>query len=225
MQPLHNQRFDIYRLIHKGLRAYLTDTLLAIGRMDCSASADLHAGLTQLHGLLDFCESHQQHEYEVSHPAMERCQPGSAADMSEHHQQHVDMIAELRGAAQQLRASAAAERELLSAQLYRKLALFVADNLAHMHEEETRNNGVLWNCYSDAEIQEIHDAIVSSLPPQENAVAMEWMLAALNHQERHALLSGMRREAPLPVFESTLAIARQNLPQSEWNKLQFALAC
>ena len=101
----------------------------------------------------------------------------------------------------------------------------MADNLAHMHEEETRNNSILWNCYSDAEIQAIHQAILQSIPPQENAVAMHWMLAALNHQERHALLSGMRREAPQPVFENTLAIAQQNLPRSEWNKLQFALAC
>ncbi|NPU91576.1 MAG: hypothetical protein HPY82_06645 [Gammaproteobacteria bacterium] len=222
---MHQQRFDIYRLIHKGLRAYLTETLLAVGRMDLDASADLHAGLTQLHSLLDFCESHLQHENTFIHPAMNLCQPGSADSMSDHHQQHVAMIAELRGAARQLRACAQPDRELLAAQLYRKLALFVADNLAHMHEEETRNNSILWNCYSDAEIQAIHQAILQSIPPQENAVAMHWMLAALNHQERHALLSGMRREAPQPVFENTLAIAQQNLPRSEWNKLQFALAC
>lgn len=147
---MQHQRFDIYRLIHKGLRAYLTETLLSVGRMDIAASADLHAGLTQLHSLLDFCESHLQHENEFIHPAMNRCQPGSADSMSEHHHQHEDMIAELRGAANQLRASAQADRELLAAQLYRKLALFVADNLAHMHEEETRNNSILWSCYSDA---------------------------------------------------------------------------
>lgn len=222
---MKTQRFDIYRQIHKALRAYLTDTLLNIGRMDLASSSDLHAGLTQLRELLDFCESHLQHENEFIHPAMNTCRPGSANDMNEHHQHHVHMIEELRAAADQLLAVHHDEREQFGAQLYRKLALFVADNLAHMHEEETVNNRILWECYSDAEIHAIHGAILQAVTPQENAVVMQWMLPSLNHQERHELLSGMRREAPQPVFEGTLEIARQNLPRSEWNKLQFALAC
>lgn len=222
---MQTQRFDIYRQIHKALRAYLTDTLLTIGRMDLASSSDLHAGLTQLRELLDFCEKHLQHENEFIHPALQARRPGSADSMYAHHQHHEQMIEELRAGVDQLLAVHHHEREQYGAQLYRKLALFVADNLAHMHDEETLNNRILWECYSDAEIHAIHDAILQVIPPQENAMVMQWMLPSLNHQERHELLSGMRREAPQPVFEGTLEIARQHLPRSEWNKLQFALAC
>jgi len=218
------QRFDIYRLIHKGLRSYLTDTLLAAGRMDPLSEADLYAGLQQLHGLLDFCESHLHHENTFVHPAMDKVQPGCAQSMYDHHHHHEAMIADLRGAADQLRATPANQREPLAANLYRALAVFVADNLAHMHEEETRNNAILWQGYSDDEIRAIEHAIVGSISPEKNAEVMQWMLPAMNHQERHQFLSGMRREAPEPVFAGTLEIAKQMLPHSDWNKLQFALA-
>lgn len=220
-----SQRFDIYRLIHKGLRSYLTETLLTIGRMDPQSEADLHAGLIQLRGLLQFCQNHLEHENTFVHPAMEKVLPGCAESMYTHHQHHDAMIADLRGAADQLQATPAAKRDALAATLYRSLAVFVADNLAHMHEEETRNNAILWQGYSDDEIRAIEHAIVASLSPEKNAEVMSWMLPSMNHQERHEFLSGMRREAPQEVFTGALEIARSTLANGEWNKLQFALAC
>lgn len=222
---MNTQRFDIYRLIHKGLRAYLSETLLTVGRMDFESDADLDAGLNSLTDLLDFCESHVHHENTFVHPAMQACSPGSADDMDAHHQQHLDMISELRSSAARLPTLAATDREGETAVLYRKLALFVADNLAHMHEEETRNNEILWRGYTDEEIMAIHDALVQSIPPDENAIAMRWMLSAFNHQERHRLLQGILMEAPRPAFEHTMDIARCTLPDADWNKLKMAVHC
>ena len=218
-------RYDIYRLIHKGMRSFLTEALLTLGRLDPQSAADLHAGMTQLRSLLDFCDSHLEHENTFIHKAMNARQPGSATDMDHHHDMHKQMIMELRGMADQLLASGDGEREAICALLYRKLAVFVADNLAHMHEEETVNNAILWRYYSDDEIRAIEHALVETIPPQKHAEAMQWVLPALNHQERHAFLSGVRRAAPAPVFEGLLSIARERLSGSEWNKLQFALSC
>ncbi len=220
-----SHRFDIYRLIHKGLRSYLTDTLLNLGRMDARSDADLQAGLTQLRGLLQFCQNHLEHENTFVHPALDKVQPGCAESMYDHHHHHEAMIADLRGAADQLQATPATQRDALAANLYRALAVFVADNLAHMHEEETRNNAILWQGYSDDEIRAIEHTSVSSLSPEKNAEVMQWMLPAMNHQERHEFLCGMRREAPQGVFAGVLDIAKRTLANGEWNKLQFALAC
>ena len=217
------QRVDIYRSIHKGLRAFLSDTLLAVGRMDFMSDVELQAGLHRLQGLLTFCEKHLQHENEFVHPAMQACSPGSADDMNAHHEQHVEMIGELRLLAETLNNAPIESRETHAAVLYRKLALFVADNLAHMHEEETRNNEILWQGYNDEQIMAIHDAILRAIPADENAIAMHWMLSAFNHQERHQLLDGMKKQAPREVFELTLDLARNTLPVGEWNKLQSAI--
>lgn len=222
---MQTQRFDIYRLIHKGLRAYLSDTLLAVGRMDLESTSELHSGLVVLEGLLDFCESHLGHENTFIHAAMERAEPGSAEAMNDHHQHHEVLIAELRAMVKQLKKAETSGREDLAAQLYRTLALFVADNMAHMHEEETRNNELLWRAYSDEQIMRIHDAILQSIPDSEHQVAMRWMLSAFNHQERQRLLQQIQFSAPVQVFDGTLELARSTLPANDWNKLQTAMGC
>jgi hypothetical protein len=62
------------------------------------------------------------------------------------------------------------------------------------------------------------------LPPEETAIAMRWMIPALNHSERTELLTGMKLHAPKPVFEGVLSIARSNLSEANWNKLVRSLA-
>lgn len=49
--------------------------------------------------------------------------------------------------------------------LERLLALFVADDVQHMHVEETAHDAVLWAHYSDDELMAIEQAIVASIPP------------------------------------------------------------
>ena len=221
---MNTQRYDIYALIHKGLRSCLTDTLIAMGRVDLHSTAELDAALEQVKNLLAICQGHLEHEDTFIHQAMEACEPGVAADMYHHHKQHEAMISELQSLVEKLAQCPVQERAQVAATLYRRLAVFVADNLAHMHEEETANNAILWRNYSDAEIQEIEHRLVQSITPEENALVMRWMLPALNHQEREGFLNNMRKAAPPPVFEGVMHIARLNLPAVEWNKLEMALA-
>ncbi len=218
-------RYDIYRYIHKGLRSFLTDTLMSVGQMDVHSEDAVNVSMNQLQSLMNFCQGHLEHENQFIHTAMHARSPGSAAAMYDHHDQHVAMITELRELAKELLMSTGSNREALSILLYRQLAIFVADNLAHMHEEETQNNAVLWQHYSDVEIQQIEHDLVASIPADENAETMGWVLPALNHQERTNFLDGVRQSAPKEVLNGLLEIARQRLPLVEWYKLETVFCC
>ena len=172
-------RYDIYRYIHKGMRSFLTDTLMSVGQMDVHSEDAVTATFEQLQSLMNFCQGHLEHENQFIHTAMNARCPGSAMGMYDHHDQHLEMIGELRALAGELLLTCNPNRDPLSILLYRKLAIFVADNLAHMHEEETQNNAVLWQHYSDAEIEQIEHDLVASIPPEENAETMGWVLPAL----------------------------------------------
>ena len=106
---------------------------------------------------------------------------------------------------------------------YRRLALFVAENLEHMHYEETHNQAALWAVYSDEELIAIEQAIVASLPPAVMGRMLHWLLPANPHAERVAMLAGMKAVAPRPVFESAAMLARQRLTDTDWLKLADAL--
>jgi hypothetical protein len=93
-----------------------------------------------------------------------------------------------------------------------------------MITEETDNHAVLSNAISDADILAIEHRIVSSLRPEQSFIGMRWMLGHINACERAFMLSGMKRNAPPPVFTAVLGLAREVLSERDFNKLEAALA-
>ena len=120
-------------------------------------------------------------------------------------------------------ACARADRAPRAQALYHELALFVAHNFEHMHEEETAHNRVLWQCYTDAELAGVHDALVASIPPHEMMVVARWMVPYMSPAERTAMLSDMQQHAPAPVLAAVLAQVQPHLTQPEWTKLMRSL--
>ena len=156
-------RPDLYAPIHKALRALMFDTLARIGRIDLDDAAERDATLEQAELLLEQLESHLHHENEFVHAAIEARRPGAAQVTADAHVEHADTIGTLRGEIAALRVAPAPEQMRLATRLYRHLALFVAENLEHMHYEETANNAALWALYSDEELHAIHDRLVAHL--------------------------------------------------------------
>lgn len=216
-------RMDIYAFIHKALRAYMSDTLTGLGRADVTDDEDLNQACARVQQLLDFCRSHLRHENEFLHPAMERHAPGSVTTVAREHAEHEQAIAALAAGTAQLMACPRERRAQVAHALYKHLALFVAHNFEHMHQEETAHNAVLWAHYSDAELAAIEGALVASIPMEEMLVVLRWMLPGMTPAERALMLGDMRRNAPPQAFDAALAVARPHLSQVEWGKLARAL--
>ena len=212
-------RFDIYTTIHKALRALMSDTLLALGRMDCEDTLEFAQVTQRVQQLLEFCHAHLNHENDFVHAAMEARAGGSSSQIADEHVEHVTSIQALARQTTALLQGPAAQRADHALALYRALALFIAHNFVHMNEEETVHNEVLWRHYTDAEIVDIHNALVGSIPPEDMMFVMRWMVPHMNPAERLAVLTDVRAHAPAPAFAATLDIARPHLSEREWTKL------
>lgn len=212
-------RFDMYAFIHKALRGFMMDTLHRVGRMDLDDAAELRETLAQVDDLLVFCQRHLEHENDFVHVAIEARRPGGASRTADDHLDHVASIQALRAEAAALPCHAVADRPALAQRLYLHLSLFVAENFQHMQIEETANNAALWALYTDDELVAIHDRLVASLPPAENALVARWMIPALSPTERAGLLGGLQLGAPPEVFEGVLGMARVQLDEVAWRKL------
>ncbi len=221
--PLPQGRVDLYAGIHKALRLMMARTLAAVGSADPGDADEVAATLRQVGQLLDLCELHLKDENEFVHPALERARPGSAARIADEHLHHAETIADLRDLAGLAADSHGTPRAAALGRLYRALALFVADNLQHMHVEETAHNALLWAHYRDDELQAIENDIVASIPPQLMALALHWFIPALNAPERAGMLSGMRAGMPPEAFLGVLEIARATLAPQDHAKLCRAL--
>ena len=221
--PAQAPRVDMYGGIHKALRALMADTLLAVGRMDAEDDLELAQVTERVLALLDSCASHLKHENEFVHAAIEARAPGASERIAHEHEEHEKHIASLAAAVAALRGCAAEQRAISALELYRALSLFIAENYQHMHIEETAHNAVLWARYTDAELMEIHDRLVASIPPAEMMAIARWMIPFMNPAERAGVLGGMKQHAPAPAFQAVLDTVRPHLTEREWAKLARAL--
>lgn len=216
-------RVDLYVGIHKALRALMADNLLALGRMDCDDALELAQVTQRVLQLLEICRSHLRHENDFVHTALEARAPGSSGQISHEHQEHVEAIEALARQTTALLQCDPASRAEGTLALYRALSLFIAHNFEHMHVEETAHNAVLWARYTDAELEQIHGALVASIPPEEMMFIVRWMVPFMNPAERTAMLSDMRAHAPAPAFAAALDVVRPHLTEREWAKLAASL--
>lgn len=209
------QRVDLYTLVHKGIRAFMGATLEAAGRMDPADREEVSQTLDRVRSLAAFLRAHLHHENQFIHPALEARRPGAARKTAGDHVGHERAIESLESAALAVEKADDAARAVAALALYRELALFVAENLEHMHAEETENNAQLWAAYSDEELGRIHGALMGSMKPEIMQLGLRWMVPAMNPGERAGLLSRLPAEW-LPGF-------RPYLGERDWAKLCAAL--
>ncbi len=155
---------------------------------------------------------------------MERGIPGTSGEVSADHVHDEEEIARIETALASLEQAEWPARTAAAQRLYRRLAIFVAENFVHMDMEETAHNAVLWSTYTDLELAEIEQTIVASLSPEEMSGILRWMVPAMSAPERAGLFTGMRMNAPGEVVDRLLAFVKPHLSDRDWIKLCAATA-
>lgn len=216
-------RFNIYNFPHKGLRAFMQQTLYTVGSCDWRDAVDTSAALTEVRALMEMMFSHVHHENRFVHTAMEARRPGCTQSIQLEHEEHELAIKAILQEALETESVPGEQRLAKGYQLYTRLALFVAENLKHMVVEETENNAVLWACYTDEEIIGIEQRLVGSMSPQKAAASLRCIVPALNAFERSLLLGNVKHAMPAEAFHCLLSDIRALISEREWGKLAQAL--
>jgi hypothetical protein len=214
--PLESSRHDLYAVIHKALRLCMTDALARFGRMDPDDAQQRAEAIECVRSMLELAAVHIDDENRFVHPALdERCAEAGERTAREHvgHEREIDA---LRAELLALERAAPESRGMHALQLYRRLALYVAENFVHMHHEETHNMPALWARYADDELLAIERAIIASIEPQTMARFLRWMLPALPHPGRVALLPP---DAPAELVDLALGIVGEHLGPRERDRL------
>jgi hemerythrin-like domain-containing protein len=214
-------RFDIYMAVHKGLRAFMTDVLTTVGRIDGFDAGEVAAGVASVRHLLEICGDHLFKENQFVHPAMEARRYGSARSTANDHVKQEELVEQLETQLRKVERTSGPGREAAVLKLYRTLALFVAENLQHMHVEEHDNNETLWSLYTDEELHRIHDEILQAVEPVKMATFLRWMLPNVDHNERIKILAAMQSKLPKQIFDQLLSSILPLLRESDRTKLDL----
>lgn len=206
------RRVDLYSDVHKALRHALLWELDAVGRLDVADDVSVERVMDGLAVTLAGFGMHADHEDVVVHPLIEAAEPGAASRADEDHRRHRAELSELLDIARLLPRTPRDERPTRRDRLYRHLALFAAENLTHMHLEETAHNAILWRHYSDEELIAARGDIVARIPPQALAWFYGRFAAALPLPDLRAMFGAMRDAMPAAAFGPLFDAARAARP-------------
>jgi Hemerythrin HHE cation binding domain len=210
---------DMYRNIHKGIRAELFRVTGLAGSIDpgdrCSRE-QLARDVTGMFGLLTL---HARHEDDFVQPFIEVHAPLYAEVIAADHPRLEARMEEIQARVERAATAPAAEQQGRIHHVYRDLASFTGAYLEHQDFEECRVMPALAAVMGVEEVVAVDQAIVASIPPEVMATSLGFMLPAMNIDDRAEMLGGMQAEAPPEVFSGVWALAGSVLAPEDFRAL------
>jgi len=206
---------DLYRDIHKGIRAELFALVSSSASLDPADGAGRCALAAHVRDTYEVLEMHAEHEDVTIQPHLEsellHLAEQVAAD-------HVDFEARFAGIADLATAAAeaaVADQRRLVHLLHLDLAAFTGSYLAHQDLEERQIMPALEAAIGFEAVLGIHQQIIESIPPDVMARSLAFMLPAMNVDDRTELLGGMQAGAPAEVFDGVWSLAGSVLERAD----------
>ncbi len=188
---------DLYRDIHKGIRAELFDITATAGNVDPSNRFDRAALAGHVIAVGNVLDSHAHHEDLA--PRAGRCSsshPTLAEQITHDHHVLEARFSAITELAQATVDATTVDQRRLTHLLYLELAGFTSAYLAHQSVEERVVMPALEKAIGVDAVLGLHMAIVSSIPPDEMARSLSFMLPAMNVDDRVEMLDGDADERP-----------------------------
>lgn len=217
-------RFNVFYMIHKGLRAMMYDTSLSLQHTDFAHAAGYPHSLEKLDHLVEVFDAHAGHEDNHVFTMLEACNPALQAEMEKEHVTDIALSHDLRKLAEQYKAATdSAEKAALGYSICKTYNAYMAFNLNHMNKEETVVNESLWSNYTDQEIAGANMRMIASLSPDEVKRNAIWMLRGCSNGDIIGWFGMVKKQAPPPVIQLLMSLAEQELPQPRFEAVQNAV--
>lgn len=205
---------DLYRDIHKAIRAELFAVTTSAARIDPSDPLARAALIDHVVDVAAFLKDHAEHEDTHIQPLLERELPDLAARVAA---DHPALETEIE------RIAAAQSGNVDIAALHLDLAAFTGRYLDHQDVEERVIMPALEEAVGVEMVFAVHQAIVSSIPPPDMARSLALMLPAMNVDGRVELLGGMKAGAPPEVFTGVWNLAGSVLDPADFAAVALRL--
>jgi len=181
-------RFDLFTMIHKGLRHALLELNVQAGRTDYgdpAAVRELQAAWASAGKALG---GHSRHEDDFIWPLLAKRSPGEADVLYAEHEEIHAFEAKMDDHLSRLVAEEDdAARCLMGLEFYRAMQRFTALCLTHFDDEERKVLPRLWALCDDAELQQALASIMATIDEEELLYERKHMLESVDPTERERL--------------------------------------
>ena len=199
------QRFDLFGLTHKGLRAALYHTALQIQQTNFLCAEQTEATLNRVREItLLFAEQSKRQDQHVL-PALQPFEPSVLCTLQEEHTSIERLGKELQDLVDRMElAHNEADRLEAGQMLNETFTAFTAAQLRHMAHEEGIGNTILWRYYTDGELQTIHAQAEEATAPWIRDFFQGWMLRGINDLEAATWVNTIQRQQSEIAYRTLL---------------------
>lgn len=214
------QRYNSFKLIHKGLRAALYETALKLQQTDFIVEEETEEATDKVKEIIMLFHSHASKEDHFVLPAINEYEPSVVAAFENDHEKDHKLMEDLNEAISKVQqAPSLEERANAGIELNLAFVRFMVFNLEHMAREEDIINKILWRYYTDEEIKGIVKQISDSVAPWMADFFAKWMLRGVSNREASTWLKAIEADAPAIIFQTLLNKAEQELPELRYRKV------
>jgi hypothetical protein len=183
-------RYQFYRE-HKYVSAALNDLERLIARTDFCDAAAVATVKQTFEDLAGMLKGHADYENSRLHILLKQknCPASIYAHVEEDHAAQDRQLVEIEEIIQHISQASAPEKKVqLGYQLYLTYRKFVADNLAHLHEEETQILRELQRLYTDSELRQVEASSYREMTPEQMIGMIQVLFPHMNIHDRKAML-------------------------------------
>lgn len=215
------QRYNIFYMVHKGLRQMLYQTASHLQQTDFTNTEETGSLLQQIADVLDLFDEHANTKDHFILPAIETHEPASASLFEEEHVQDHALSNRMRALLNMFHhAVSSDEKNEMGSAVRLAFTEFLVFNIQHMAKEERLLNNFLWQHYTDEQLEAVTQQILAHLPADVIMKNNAWMMRALSNNEITGWLKKVKNQAPESVFEKMLLLAEKELAVSRWQAVQ-----
>jgi hypothetical protein len=214
-------RYNVFNQVHKGLRALLYETALAVQQTDFDNREEAKATSTRLAEVIELFETHADTEDRLVFPAIREYEPSVVLAFEDEHDKDHALGQRLKELLFVLEHSVSEETKLQTGQnIQQAFVDFMVFNLEHMAKEETVINKFLWRYYTDEQLHELTQTIVSQVSPEMMGKYSRWIVRGLNNREIATWLREVKGTAPEFVFAGLMTITERELHSHRWSRVR-----
>jgi hemerythrin-like domain-containing protein len=218
------ERYNIFYLIHKGLRASLYETALQLQQNDFNSANETELVLNKIKEVIMLFEGHAAKEDRFIFSAINSYEPSVVATFEDEHETNAQLGQELyRGIEAVNNAKSLLEKIVCGRKLTESFVHFMVFNLQHMYKEESIINKILWRYYSDEEIRSIGGQINQATPPWIQEFYSTWVLRGINNREAISWIKAIGKGMSPLVFQTLLQKAEQEWPAKRFQEVSKSL--
>ncbi|MFA4868892.1 MAG: hemerythrin domain-containing protein [Pedobacter sp.] len=193
---MEEMRFNLFKSVHKGLRALLADTLLQLQQTDFLIADQATIAVERIKLVLLLMHRHTKWEEDFIFPKLGAESQSMISFFTNQHYHtdaltlNIDIL--ICGFVE---AKTNAEKEAVANNLLNAFVEFLAYNFNHMNMEEQLINPLLWNNNNDNELRALQLQHLNASTSRSEQVFLQWMLIHNTNRELASWMNSMNQKS------------------------------